>query len=102
MSYLLIILAGCFNGWMDVLMWHYDKSVFKYWNRNFWNPNYSWQAQRLMPAFFGIVRLDGWHIVKYGMLISISSAIYFGGGNVILLMLAWSLGFEITYKLLRK
>jgi hypothetical protein len=87
---------------MDVLMWHYDKSVFKYWNRNFWNPNYSWQAQRLMPAFFGIVRLDGWHIVKYGMLISIASAIYCGGSNVILLMLAWSIGFEITYKLLRK
>jgi len=99
MSYILIILAGALNAWMDVLMWHYDTSVFKHLNRNFWNPNYSWMYYK---PVLGIVRLDGWLIVKYGMLISIATAIYFGGGNVLLLMLAWSLGFEITYKLLRK
>ena len=99
MSYLLIILAASFNAWMDVLMWHFDTSVFKHLNRNFWNPNYSWQV---VPNTLGIVRLDGWHIVKYGMLICIATAIYFGGGNVLLLMLAWSFGFELTYKLLRK
>ena len=99
MPYLLIILAASFNAWMDVLMWHFDTSVFKHLNRNFWNPNYSWQV---VPNTLGIVRLDGWHIVKYGMLICIATAIYFGGGNVLLLMLAWSLGFELTYKLLRK
>lgn len=99
MSYLFIILAGAFNAWMDVLMWHFDNSVFKYWKRNFWNPNYSWQ---FIKPTFAIVRLDGWHLVKYGMLISISTAILYGGGNVILLMLAWSTGFELTYKLLKK
>lgn len=98
-SYLLIILAGAFNAWMDVLMWHFDTSVFKHLNRNFWNPNYSWQV---VSNTLGIVRIDGWHIVKYGMLICIATAIYFGGGNVLLLMLAWSVGFELTYKLLRK
>ena len=99
MSYLLIILAASFNAWMDVLIWHFDTSVFKHLNRNFWNPNYSWQV---VPNTLGIVRLDGWHLVKYGMLISIATAIYFGGDNVLLLMLAWSFGFELTYKLLRK
>lgn len=98
-TYIFILLAGAFNAWMDILMWHFDKSVFQYWNRNFWNPNYSWQV---VKPTLGIVRLDGWHIVKYGMLISIATAIYFGGGNVLLLMLAWSCGFELTYKLLRK
>lgn len=98
-TYLFIILAGAFNAWMDVLMWHFDTSVFRYWKRNFWNPNYSWQY--IKPTL-GIVRLDGWHIIKYGMLLSIATSIYFGGGNVLLLMLAWSGGFELTYKLLRK
>lgn len=99
MSCIFIFIAGAFNGWMDILMWRFDTSVFQYWKRNFWNPNYSW---RYIRPTFGIVRLDGWHIVKYGMLICISFAIYFGGGNVILLMLSWSAGFEITYKLLKK
>jgi len=104
MSYLFIILAGAFNAWMDVLMWHFPHSVFKDWDRkrspkSWWNPNYSWLYYR---PVLGIVRLDGWHLVKYAMLISIATAIYFGGGNVLLLMLAWSIGFEITYKLLRK
>lgn len=98
-TYLFIILAGAFNAWMDVLMWHFDKSIFKNLNRDWWNPNYSWQW---VKPTLGIVRLDGWHIVKYGMLLSIATAIYYGGGNVLLLMLAWSGGFELTYKLLRK
>ena len=98
-TYLLIILAGAFNAWMDVLMWHFDKSIFSHLNRDWWNPNYSW---KVVPNTLGIVRLDGWHLVKYGMLISIATAIYFGGDNVLLLMLAWSFGFELTYKLLRK
>ena len=98
-TYIFIFLAGAFNGWMDVLMWHFDTSVFKNLNRDYWNPNYSWQV---VPITLGIVRLDAWHWVKYGMLLCIAIAIKIGGGNIFLLMLAWSIGFELAYKFLRK
>jgi hypothetical protein len=43
-----------------------------------WNPNYSW---KVVPITLGIVRLDAWHWVKYGMLLCIAIAIKIGGGN---------------------
>lgn len=43
-GFLLISLAGFFNGVSDTLIFHYEKSIFiEFKNQSFWNPTISWE-----------------------------------------------------------
>lgn len=97
-------LAAIFNAIMDTLTYHFDTSVFKGLNPNWWNPNESWKYNN---NFLGIVRLDAWHLAKFGMIGSICMAMIsynqiLGNFSIFVLPIIWSASFELFYKLLRK
>jgi len=101
---LYLILAAIFNAMMDTLTHHFDTSVFKGLNPKWWNPNVSWQYNN---NFLGIVRLDAWHLAKFGMIGSICMAMIsyhqiLGNFSIFVLPIIWSVTFETFYKLLRK
>ena len=103
LTYFFISFAAIFNAVMDTLWTKYSVSVFKNLNPNWWNPNESW---KYYPNFLGIVRLDAWHIAKYGMLFSITLAVinynYFFVWDILLLPIVWSISFELFYSLILK
>lgn len=99
-----IAITAIFNGVMDTLLWHFYTSVFRDLNPRWWNPSISWQYQK---NFLGIVRLDAWHLAKYGMLLGIIGAAEFGTRtlgwwDVPLAFVSWFIGFELTFRALRK
>ena len=73
---LLLILGGFFEGVMDTLQFHYDKSVFRGFKKQlFWNPEKSWRNKykdgdflkgpRFPFSTSALVGLtDGWHMAK--------------------------------------
>jgi hypothetical protein len=103
--YILFTLAAIFNAIMDTLLWHYPTSVFKKLNEKWWNPMVSWQFQK---NFLGIVRLDAWHLAKYGMLACFSFIAEYAHPvfifwHIPLFFIVWCIGFELFYsKLLRR
>lgn len=103
LTYLFIAFAAIFNAIMDTLWTKFPTSVFKRFNPNWWNPNESWKHY---PNFLGIVRLDAWHIAKYGMLGGITLAIInynsFFVWDLLLLPCIWSISFELFYSYLLK
>jgi len=103
MTYLLIAIAAIFNAIMDTLWTKFPTSIFKNLNPKWWNPNESW---KYYPNFLGIVRLDAWHLAKYGMLFGITGAImsystlhYY---DIILIPCIWSVCFESLYSYILK
>lgn len=99
-----LILAAIFNSIMDTLTHHFNTSVFKRLNSKWWNPNESWQYNN---NFLGVVRLDAWHLFKFGMIGSICMAMIsyhqiLGNFSIFVLPIIWSASFELFYKLLRK
>jgi hypothetical protein len=103
-TYILIALAAMFNAIMDTLWTHFSTSIFKGLKVEWWNPNYSWMS---VKNFLGIVRLDAWHLAKYGMLFSIVSACVFyqpvlGLYDLLILPLIWSITFELFYSYIFK
>jgi hypothetical protein len=104
LPFIFLALAASFNGVMDTLLWHYPKSVFKNLPIEWWNPNYSWMS---VKNFLGIVRLDAWHLAKYGMLFSICLAIFtyksvFGYWDILIMPCIWSISFELFYSFILK
>jgi len=103
LAYFFISLAAIFNAIMDTLWTKYGISVFKNLNPNWWNPNESWKYYK---NFLGIVRLDAWHIAKYGMLGCITLAVInyncFFVWDMLLLPIVWSISFELFYSLILK
>lgn len=69
-----VFAAGCFEGAMDGLQFHYDKS------NDFWNPDISWirkyknrdvaQGRTFAGKYF-VWTTDGWHLMKAGRNVSI-------------------------------
>jgi hypothetical protein len=98
MTYILISIAAIFNAIMDALWTKFPTSIFKNLNSKWWNPNESW---KYYPNFLGIVRLDAWHIAKYGMLFGITGSIMcytnFTWWDIIIIPCIWSLSFELFY-----
>lgn len=83
---------------MDMLQFKYEQSIFAELNRpQFWNPALSWKNKyedydkgELGEKFFGsksvlVFLTDGWHLLKVGMLSSLSIAIA-------ILLPDWNLG----------
>jgi hypothetical protein len=99
-SYLFIILAAFFNAVMDVLLWHFDKSIFSKYNSKWWNPSISWQYVKLT---FNWMRFDAWHIAKTAMLLSLFAAVHFytpvfGWLDIFIMWFVWGVVFESFYK----
>lgn len=104
LSFIFISLAAIFNAIMDTLLWHFSNSVFKNLSPTWWNPNYSWMN---VKSFLGIVRLDAWHLAKYGMLFSICLSIFFykrifSYWDLLILSMCWSISFEIFFSFILK
>lgn len=66
---ILVFAAGCFEGVMDGLQFHYDKPD------QFWNPDISWQNKykgrnpdngKTFAGKYFIAATDGWHLMKFG------------------------------------
>ena len=99
-SYIFIILAAFFNAVMDVLLWHFDKSIFSKYNAKWWNPSISWQYVKLT---FNWMRFDAWHIAKTAMLLSLFAAVHFytpvfGWLDIFIMWFVWGVVFESFYK----
>lgn len=82
---LLIFLAGMFKAVMDVLQFHYSKSIFEHHSDKFWDPSVSWinkwkNSSAVTPRFFGSTTFlvwvtDGWHLFQMLFLSSIFLAL---------------------------
>lgn len=77
----LILIAGMANGTMDILDFHYDKSIFPVMSK-FWDAQWSWENKysNLMTEerkkWFNLIPIpvfltDGWHLMKFIMLNSL-------------------------------
>ena len=108
-----VFVAGCFEGAMDGLQFHYDKPD------QFWNPDLSLKNKYVNrdPAqgktFRGkylVFTTDGWHLMKFGRNLSIFTALTFKLGDekkkwwvyVVEGASYWFInrvGFNVTYKL---
>jgi hypothetical protein len=72
---LFILLAAFFKAVADTLTHHFDTSVFKWWDRRFWDASVSWQyAHYLIGTKY---KIDGWHLANSGMIICFCYAIVF-------------------------
>ena len=103
MSYIFLILASICNACMDTLSFHFFNSVFCSLNPNFWNPNYSWAFEKLIP--FTKYRVDAWHLFKSAMIVFFCLAIVFFNGKLwefIILGCVWNLTFNIFYEKILK
>lgn len=88
LALLLFILSHIPEGIMDTLQFRADDSIFKNWNQQFWNPEFSWMNKwkdgcpKFGPRFFGsttflVFLTDGWHLMKWIRNRFIDSAILF-------------------------
>lgn len=68
MAILFIILAAFFKAVADVLMFHFETSVFKKKDGRFWNPEVSWKYVKFLPLTK--YRPDGWHLANSLMIVS--------------------------------
>ncbi len=111
-TYLLIFLAGSCNGIMDLLQFHFERSVFNGLNDSFWNPEISWMNKwdvdtDFKERFLGSSRwfvfaTDGWHLSQFFMIKFIFLAVYFHSPTYWVYdtigMFALYLGFWVTYE----
>ena len=76
LALLLFVLSHIPEGIMDTLQFRIDNSIFKNWNQQFWNPEFSWMNKwkdgcpKFGPRFFGsttflVFLTDGWHLMKW-------------------------------------
>lgn len=98
-SYLFLALASICNSIMDTLTHHFNYSIFKNKNEEFWNPNESWKFVNFLP--FTKYRADAWHLLKSAMIIFICLAIVFADNlnmiDFILLGILWNIVFNVFY-----
>jgi len=67
LSLVFFALAAIMNAVMDTLQFHFERSIFKGKDPNFWNPNISWNFARIIP--YTGYKVDGWHLSKSMMII---------------------------------
>ena len=112
---ILIFISGCFEGFMDVLQFHYPKFEKKHKkaDRLFWDAEISWANkydENFKPKFFGsttffVSLTDGWHLFKMLRNVFLFSSLYF-------IELIWwfpilcyginRMGFNLIYKIIYK
>jgi hypothetical protein len=115
LSYALLLIAGAFNGIMDLVQHHFKYSVFNYesiYNRQFWDPSVSWKNkwkdghQMYGEKFWKsstwfVFTTDGWHLMKFFMIKAILLAVVFHDGFNFLdipFLLSWYAGFWSTFE----
>ena len=85
---ILIVLGAFFKGVMDSLQFHYQNSIFRNLNAQYWDPSKSWRNKykggdpSLGPKFIGSTTFlvwisDGWHLMQMFFLNSMILAIVF-------------------------
>lgn len=99
LSFIFIFLAAVCNAVMDTFIFRVDRSVFRKIGVEKLSPIYTWQTY---GNFLGIVRLDPYHIVKFGMIGFIILAAYFykpilGVYDLPILAACWFVGFELFW-----
>lgn len=62
-----LVLAAFFKAVADTLSFHYDRSVFKWKDKRFWDPAISWKYVGFIK--FTKFRADAWHLANSGMII---------------------------------
>jgi hypothetical protein len=73
--FIIITLAGFFEGAMDTLQFHFHTSIFSKIDSTFWNPENSWKNKYLdgdpskgpkfpLSTTFLVSLTDGWHLFK--------------------------------------
>lgn len=93
MTFVFIALAAICNAGMDTLTHNFHQSIFRNLDQTFWNPIHSWKGKKL----FGWVRLDAWHLFKFGMIFSLAAAV--GSWWALLI---WGAAFELFYSKIYK
>ena len=99
LSFAFIFLAAVANAFMDTFLFRADRSIFKHIGVEKLSPMFTWKTYK---NFLGIVRLDPWHIAKFGMIGFIVLAAYFykpvfGIYDLPILAACWFVGFELFW-----
>lgn len=121
MIYILIFLSGMFEGYMDVLQFHWQKFKNKHRKSDswFWSPALSWKNKYkdkdpvkgekfLFSTTFLVSLTDGWHLMKLLKNYTLFGAIFFVPISthiaiVVLLMYGVNrIGFNLVYKIIYK
>lgn len=121
-SIIFIVLASICKAIKDTLNFHYENSVFRNCNANYFNPAISWQnkyktpqsyweTKNRKPKFFGsttflVFLTDAWHLCDFLqtifciVAIVVYSNIVFCVVDVFILYCIFSVCFELIYRLL--
>lgn len=118
MIYLLIFLAGCFEGMMDTLQFHWSKFKTKHQKCDswFWNPALSWKNKYkdrdqnngekfLFSTTIFVWTTDAWHLFKLLRNLSLFGCLYFVEFNMWLPIICYAsnrFGFNLIYKIIYK
>jgi hypothetical protein len=111
-------LVGLFEGIMDKLQFHYNKSIFKnFKNKQFWNPKISWKnkwkngdkdkgEKFLFSSTLFVFTTDAWHLAKFfrNLCIVVSMFIFIYSPTnltsifyLVLGRVLWGVVFEISF-----
>lgn len=125
-SFILISLAAICNSIMDILQFHYKKSIFIKFNPQWWNPAISWKNKyidwdngvmiekkihifNLFSIKYPIFLTDAWHLFKSSMIVLFGLGVVFYSPvinpfiDIIIIGLVWNLTFNVFYnKIFRK
>jgi len=113
-SLIFVLLAAVSNSVMDVLQFHFTRSIFIRGEHLFWNPEISWENKwkngdpSQGEKFWGSTRwfvfaTDGWHLAQFLMLTFFSLAIVFYQPmhswwlDLIIYKVLFGVGFELFY-----
>lgn len=84
--FILVFVAGFAKAVMDMLQFHFELSIFRSLNMNFWNPSWSWRNKykngdpEYGEKFWGSTTIfclftDGWHLSQSLFLTAIFASI---------------------------
>ncbi len=103
LKYGLLILAGIANAFMDTSADHFDVSILKDWDNQYWDRALSWRNKYRRPKWIIVELTDGWHLCKGIMIYSICIAAAFPTPgiatvwDIVLCRLAFGVGFYLFY-----
>lgn len=98
----LCLLAGLCNAGMDTLAHHYGKSIFRFWDFQYWGPT-SWENKNHRPWYIPAALTDGWHLFKWFMLAFLFAGVALPSGflawywNSVFCWSAFFVGFWVGY-----
>lgn len=114
LTVILLSIAGIMEAIMDTLAHHFEGSIFKELNPDFWNPVKSggnkWkngdktQGERFFLSSTLLVGFtEGWHLAKMfrTLLLFMPVAVFFGWGIFLVTMVTYKISFTIYYKIFK-